>query len=122
MDRGLAWLGAGDTGLSSETMCLYFISGRAPERLRGFSGPCYPLDPSDLGRCLRLLDVVPEWRARLPELSAISPEWAGLVANWDRLEALYLEELPAGRAPRCYEAMHEIECASRPSGPPPSRP
>src|ERR1035441_7297858 len=65
----LALLCAGDTGLSSETMCLYFISGRAPERLRGFSGPCYPLDPSDLGRCLRLLDVVPEWRARLAEPS-----------------------------------------------------
>ena len=115
LDRGLAWLGAGDTGLSSETMCLYFISGKAPERLHGFTGPHYPLDPSDLGRCLGLLDAVPEWRARLPELAALSPQWAALVANWDRLEALYREELPAGTAPRCYAAMHEIEALAQPN-------
>lgn len=113
MDRGLAWLGAGDTGLSSETMCLYFISGRAPERLHGFRRISYPLDPSDFGRCVRLLAAVPEWRARLPELAALSPEWDGLVANWDRLEALYWEELPAKTAPRLYAAMHELEAEAR---------
>jgi hypothetical protein len=119
MDRGLAWLGAGETGLSSETMCLYFISGKAPERLHGFHGPCSPHDPSDLGRCIRLLAIVPEWRQRLPELAALSPEWAGLVSGWDELEALYLAELPSGTAPRCYARMQELR---DPAAPVPQKP
>lgn len=108
MERAMDWLASDDTGLSSETMCWYFLRGKAPERLHGFPGPCHPLDPSDFGRCLRLLQAIPEWRSRLPELAQLSPQWAALVANWDRIEALYLEERPSGRAARCYAAMKEL--------------
>jgi hypothetical protein len=109
--RAFLWLTNGEKGLSSETMCLYLLSGEVTRR---FPGPMSPSDPSDLGRCLGLLDFVPEWRARLPEMAAVSAEWAALVPIWDRIEALYREERPTGSAPRCYAAMREALDAAPP--------
>jgi hypothetical protein len=102
--RAFIWMANGERGASSDTMCLYLLSGEITTR---FPGPAAPADPSDLGRCLDLLTVVPEWRARLPEMAAVSPEWAALVPVWDRIEALYREEGAerTGWARRCYAAM-----------------
>ena len=108
--RAFFWLTNGEKGLSSETMCLYLLSGEITHR---FPGPAAPADPSDLGLCLGLLDMVPEWRDRLPEMAAVSSEWAALVPIWDRIEALYREERPTGYAPRCYAAMREALDAAR---------
>lgn len=68
----------------------------------------HPRDPADLGRCLRLLNLEPECRKRLPEMSAASPEWAALIANWRELERLYYLEYPTGHAPKCYDKMQAL--------------
>jgi len=89
-----SWLASDDTGLSSVFMASV---------LGGFSRPyAHPYDPGDFGRCVRLLSAVPEFRPRIADMASASPEWKRLVESWDELERLYLEELPTGRAPRCY--------------------
>lgn len=61
-DRVLFWALSGDTGTSSETMCAYF-TGNPPRRFAGA-----PSDVADRGRCIRLLELAPEWISRLDEL------------------------------------------------------
>jgi len=69
----------------------------------------HPLDPADLGRCIRLLEWIPEYRTRLNEMREVSQVWANFVDHWDELEALYYEELPSGKAPKCYQRMQELQ-------------
>ena len=77
-----------DRGLSSETIWGSLSGEFVP-------GPSYrsegsiPYDSDDLGRCIRLLDLIPEWRKRLTELSKAFPEWEPIVNNWERLEERY---------------------------------
>lgn len=86
----LKWIVGWDTGMSSVTLWAYMV-GVEPAWV------CHPLDADDLGRCIRLLQAVPEWRKRLHYAAALSPEWAALVAIWDELERLYM----AGELEEC---------------------
>lgn len=100
-DRALRWKNGHDTGMSS--MFLWAVlMGRTMGRVH------YPHDPSDFGRCHRLLELIPEWRPRLGEVGAKSPEWGALVGAWDELTALYLEELPNGIASKLYARMKAL--------------
>lgn len=92
------WLVGYDTGTSSLTIYTV-MTGQRVDRTG-----C-PLDPDDFGRCYRLLKLFPEWRARLPEVAERFKVWIPLVREWDRLQALYEEELPRKMAPKCYAAM-----------------
>jgi hypothetical protein len=103
------WYASGDTGTSSET--IWHVMTGFPVQRHG-----YPLDPSDFGRCYRLLERFPEWRARMPEVAARFPKmWSLLVINWDRLTALYEEEIkrPDGSAPRLYRLLRDLECDAK---------
>src|SRR5579875_1707260 len=101
IERAAEWLLSDDTGLSSMAIVARMLGAR-----HGHFP--YPHDPSDLGRCLRLLERIPEWRARLTDMTACSESWARLIEVWDELEALYREELPSGMAPRCFARMREV--------------
>jgi len=81
----LKWITGGDTGTSSETIWSVMV-GQAPH-----SGGDRPSDPSDFGRCYRLLLAVPEWRGRLGAVVDALPEWGPLVAIWDELEAMFIQ-------------------------------
>lgn len=98
------WLAGSDTGSSSITIWAVMTGHRRPRD----HVPSEPHDAADFGRCHRLLKLFPAWRERLPEVSALYPEWVPLVDAWDELTALYLEELPSGRAPRLYARMVEL--------------
>lgn len=101
----LAWLGNGDTGLSSETIWRVLM-GEIPTRAS------IPLDPDDFGRCYRLLKVMPAWRSRLGEVAATFPVWAPLVDAWDELTALYEQEMSnnqSSMAPKLYERMQQLQ-------------
>ena len=76
-----AWLASDDVGLSSR-----YMAGV----LSGQFSPAYahPADSSDFGRCMRLLEAVPELRGKLDLMRDKSPEWSELVANWDRIESM----------------------------------
>jgi len=105
-ERMSDWLNGPDTGLSSRALLATIdgsrFSGREADR------HAHPHDPDDLGRCIRMLDALPELRTALPSASAMSSEWAALVAAWDEIEGLYREEFASGCAPRCYERMKAI--------------
>lgn len=77
-----AWLASDDTGASSKYMAS-ILSGQ-------FSvSHNYPWDPSDFGRCIRLLEAVPELESELHKMKACSPQWAAVVDNWDKWIELY---------------------------------
>lgn len=124
--RIIKWLLSGDTGSSSKAICAH-MSGA------GSSDMCsYPSDPSDLGRCLRLLELVPEWNARIGEMAQYSPGWAGLITEWLALTELMKNEVgihweKGKSAPETYKAMklaqasgyrndHRYECVFRSDG------
>lgn len=79
--RAAKWAAAGKTGSSSNAM-LSVMVGERPK-----TSFCYPHDGGDLGRCIGLLDAVPEYRERLAEMKAIGPEWDALIDHWPELEA-----------------------------------
>lgn len=99
-ERATCWREGYDNGLSSVTVWAHMMG------VKDFQID-YPLDPSDLGRILRLLELVPEWKPRVPELAALSPEWKALVGRWDDIVSLMDSEVGffgerGDRAPRAY--------------------
>lgn len=102
----IEWLLSGDTGISSKTI-LSVMTGSA---MSGPFRPDIPYDPSDFGRCYRLLQKFPEWRERLPEVAATYPIWGPMVAAWDELTKLYEQELENedGKAPMLYARMKTL--------------
>ena len=101
--KAYEWLRNGDTGTSSETIWAVMMRQHSPKH-----GPDIPYDPSDFGRCYRLLKVMPEWVARMPEVAAKYPKWKPFVDAWDELTAMYEKELPKGTAPKLYARMKEL--------------
>ena len=99
------WMVGDDTGLSSRFMARSFLGG-----LQGGNTPHHPLDPSDFGRCHRLLDAVPGLRDRLSELKGRSEVWDTLIENWPYMTDLYIKELPKGTAPLLYDYMKNLGC------------
>ena len=103
------WLIEGERGLSSEAIARTALSGR-PSGFR----EAWPYDPSDLRRCLLLLEQAPEAReAGLVVLARRWPEWAALVNVWDDLSETLRSEigetLPLrGSAPKTYASMKEV--------------
>ncbi len=96
------WINSWDTGASSIAIYRH-MSGMVVKN------PAPPQDPSDFGRCYRLLWLTPEWRARIGELGTL-PGWTPLVEAWPRLEALYEEILngTAGDSSKLYALMREL--------------
>ena len=100
------WAASNDTGISSAVIWTA-MTGTGLPRYSGY-GASPPQDPSDFGRCHRLLAKFPEWRSRLGEVAEKHPRWAPLVREWGRLERIYLEDMPAGASPRLYDLMQDL--------------
>ena len=45
----------------------------------------HPYDGGDFRRCEKLLEHIPEFRERLPEMAKVSPVWSALVDRWDEI-------------------------------------
>jgi len=99
--KKLAWLLGDDTGLSSKTI---FAVMNGIE----FKHNAPPRDPSDMGKCFRLLTLFPHWKSRLNEVAELYPEWKVLIDNWKILYDLYCKELPSGNCPRTYTLMNTL--------------
>jgi hypothetical protein len=97
------WLMSCDCGASSMVLWRH-MTGRSNLPLWVPS----PQDPTDFGRCYRLLARFPEWRIRIGEMSRYGSDWAALSAAWDELEALYREEASPDAPPRLYARMREL--------------
>lgn len=94
--RALHWATGRDTGSSSKAI-LAVMTGAKPA-----SRHDYPCDGGDLGRCLRLLDLIPEWKPRMGEMRTVSPQWAALVDHWDELDRMH------ANGSKVYDRMQEI--------------
>lgn len=104
--RACNWIAGRDIGISSKTIWAVMMgveSGSGP------LGSDVPHDSDDFGRCYRLLQLIPEWRARLSEVAARHPQWRGVVANWDTLTQLYEEDR--------HEEIYRILSEARKGGP-----
>lgn len=93
------WLRLGERGLSSLT-----ISAKLFGHPVLHTSINYPRDPSDLRRCLLLLDATDSHR-RIGEMASVSDEWARLVAEWDSIVAVFAEEAGGNSCPRTYALM-----------------
>lgn len=51
-------------------------------------------DLDDLRRCLLLIGHMPEWRPRIDEMAAASPQWNQIAHAWSDIEAAYDAEAP----------------------------
>ena len=96
------WWRGMDTGLSSRAIAVALAESVALLQITPTHDLCPPSDTSDVGRCVRLLDLAAEngcdWRARLPEVVRISPKWASLIPRWAEIEAAYHEDVAAQNA------------------------
>lgn len=95
--RAARWAAGSSTGASSKAM-LKVMLGERPK-----TSFCYPHDGGDLGRCIGLLDAVPEYRERLAEVKTIGSEWAALIDHWPELEARWRRD-----DDKLYDRMREI--------------
>ncbi len=94
--RAQQWLCSNDTGASSG-----FLVGAITGLRTDFSDEVsYPHDIDDFGCCHRMLEWLPELRARLPKVAQDHPEWAPLIEHWDELTKLYLAALHPNPSPR----------------------
>lgn len=99
--HAITWITSDDTGVSSRTIWGVMM-GAMPSMID------VPHDPSDFGRCHRLLTLMPEWKARLGEVADALPAWGPLVKAWDELETLYCEECGTGFCRKLYNRMQEL--------------
>jgi len=101
-----AWLLSDDTGISSKAIWAH-MNGLEVEDFWP------PADPSDFGRCARLLAQFPQWSERICEMSRYSPEWAALTARWGEIHYQMDQEVgidwsKGKSAPKTYRLMKEI--------------
>lgn len=102
------WRASDDTGLSSRYMASVIWGGEEPMY--------EPADPSDFGRCYRLIRAVPGTREKLHLLKDKSKYWNLLVDSWDELERLYEEQKESEKALGrmldkhvCWDKMRELQ-------------
>ena len=100
-ERAVEWIVGDDTGLSSKAIWAVMMGAKPRPH-------SYPSDGADLGRCMRLLELIPEWKPRMVEMQAVSPYWKALVPEWDRLVGILKAELAGGKKGSTYEAMKAI--------------
>lgn len=78
------WLLSGNTGASSKCMAAH-LTGRETDGN-------YPHDSGDFGRCVGLLEAVPELRERLPKMATCNRYWKAIIAQWAEIEDMPREE------------------------------
>lgn len=112
IDQRLArWLVSNDVGSSSKTIAMWLGAKVKSDCWTGISTPS---DPGDLGRCLRLLALFPEWEGRIHEMSEVGGAWPTFVAHWGKMAASMAEEVGVDwskgkEAPRTYALMKRVE-------------
>ena len=87
------WLSNWDKGISSMTMAVAILppDSTVPSSCRPYvaANAGIPHDADDFGRCIRLLDAIPEFRDDLHKVSEKYSEWEPIIDHWNELEELY---------------------------------
>ena len=93
MDKRLAeWFASRDTGLSSECVALFLSAG--------VSNGSTPMDLNDWGRCMRLLDRLPEWKERMAEMGDAGRGWPAFAERWTELADTWKAETGTTSPPK----------------------
>jgi hypothetical protein len=108
-ERVERWNDSYDTGISSKAIASVMRGATA-----SVGASSYPRDPADLGRCLRLLRLIPEWRPRILIMGGLGPVWAEMARRWDELEQSMADEVgifweKGKSAPKTYALMRECQ-------------
>ncbi len=84
------WILTGEVGISSKTIWAVMMGVvKEPMRCDGWHYDT-PRDPDDFSRCYKLIQLFPEWKSRLNEVSRIFPKWTPYIREWDKLTNLYI--------------------------------
>lgn len=97
-----------DMGVSSKAM-LYAFIGEENNSKWGNSTPC---DPSDFGRCHRLLERFPEFQSQMHKMNKFD-NWKKLVQNWDRMTEIYLRDFESGESSELYNLLQELNSTQK---------
>lgn len=76
------WMASRNTGMSSLTMAAIFLGAEKGDF-------CEPADAGDFGRCLALLEKVPEIRLKFMLIAWHCPSFLPILKRWDELAGLY---------------------------------
>jgi hypothetical protein len=108
LSQAMHWLVNGSIGLSSKCLMATIIHGQPIEG--GWDAKFHPRDPSDLKRCIGLLDAVPAFRSHFGIMKTVSKEWEILVRHWEELESTFKAELQLhpNRAPQTNDLMRSL--------------
>lgn len=95
-------------------IALWLGSGVKDDRF----GASTPSDPSDLGRCLRLLERIPEWKSRISEMANAGGEWPTFSERWDEMARSMADEVgidwsKGDKATKTYALMKEVQMQAR---------
>jgi hypothetical protein len=106
--RANYWMIKGNTGASSQRIWAHMTGTITAGKTTD-----YPYDPDDLNRCLLLLEAVPEWKARIPEMKAHGAVWAALAERWDEITECFLNDVGLNwstgeHARKTYDLMREV--------------
>lgn len=88
--RALFWALSGDSGVSSEALARHMLEYPQNRLILP------PSDADDRGRCIRLLELIPEWIPRLRELAIVKPS-SGIVISSSGITAQknsWAEQIP----------------------------
>jgi hypothetical protein len=96
------WLCEGSVGMSSMAILSHCTTGLFQKTNH------HPYDPSDLRRCMKLLDAIPALKKRFHRMLKVSPEWSTLWIHWADLTVTLTREMtertderaPERRTPR----------------------
>lgn len=107
------WAVNGEHGMSSECMFNQLSKGIQVRRMPSAYSTS-PSDPDDFSRCYKLLQAVPQWKAKLHEMKSVSEVWSKLVDNWDKLTEMYEENVKTDwkqyKRIGMYEFMKSLGC------------
>jgi hypothetical protein len=98
------WLIGGNTGTSSETMAAIALGATKTNAFRMDA----PHDPSDFGRCYKLVQTVPEIRDHFPRIAKKVKPFAGILREWDALVQIYERDKPKGESTELYNRIKEL--------------
>lgn len=80
-----AWLASDDVGMSSKFMASV-LSGQFQAEF------AIPYDPADFGRCVRMIQAVPELKGLIHLMCKHGPMWTAVADNWERWSEMLNEE------------------------------
>lgn len=79
------WLGSDDVGMSSKFMASV-LTGQFKAEF------AIPYDPDDLGRCIRMIQAIPELKDSIHLMSSHGTMWTAVANNWERWCDMYQAE------------------------------